>query len=299
MNRLTTAFRVCAVIGISLLFGSSTFASDYAGIGNWNEDANWGGTQPAITNLARIKAGESVTVTDTGEVALRLIIAQSESAGSAASTLTIDSGDLTLATTGSNAGLISMGTGGGNAILNLNDGTLNAVNYDSRATAGFANEFNISGGVLNLSSGLDLAAAGDANLTITGSTADINVGGNTTLGSTGSLNYVFDAAGVSTLKTANSFIIDAASMLTIDGSAFTAVAGTYDLATFTTVSGAFTDPANITISGFTGFDAAIAYDSDSMNLVLTAVPEPSSLLFSSFVFGGFVIRRRRRRKATC
>ena len=276
---------------VTLCLNSSIALGDeYTGTGNWNSDSQWGGSQPTLTDIARLSNNNHVTVTDPGELAIGLIISQGDTTSN--NSLTILSGSLSLATTDEDGGLIAMGTSGGSATLNIMGGVLNAIDLESHAEAVNFNAYNFSGGTFNLSGDADFVADGDVRLTLTGSSSDINVGGTTTFGDTTRLTYEFGASGVSSWNSTGDWLVSSLSSLVIDGSGYTGPAQTVTLANFSSIDQTFAE-ANLVISGFNNFNTKLIYTGTSMNLAITGVPEPSALGILGCAIAGLAFRRRR------
>lgn len=98
-----------------------------------------------------------------------------------------------------------------------------------------------------------------------------------------------NAIGVTTLNLRQ---VEAAQNLVIDASAYTGGAGDIDLITFASNLGG--DFGSVSITGLdAGLASAISYDADSVNLNITAVPEPAST--SLLALGGLALILRRRK----
>jgi hypothetical protein len=111
---------------------------------------------------------------------------------------------------------------------------------------------------------------------VTGSAANFSAT-SLTIESGSMLDFTFGPAGVTPVGLSGAFNVTSGALLGVDGSAFTGSAGSYDLVTFGGNTGTFADPADVTISGFAGYNAAVGYDSTRMFVTLSTIPEPSSL----------------------
>jgi hypothetical protein len=152
--------------------------------------------------------------------------------------------------------------------------------------------FEISGGAVNLSGQVRLGAG--AEIKIIGNDATIQFGRLNNQGAqTGTIRFVFDEDGVSTVNSAG-YINLSASTIIVDGSAFTGEAGSFDLFKGTTLSGlALTD--NISVSGFGSYGGAyVTQDADSGLVQLTVIPEPATVGLFIVASAGLMILRRLR-----
>lgn len=298
-----------AIASITVLAAVSVFATEWAAntTGNWDDDANWGGTEPGGSNLAAIRNGtQVVNVTLTGETANRLILGQI----SDDVTLNISSGDLTITSTGTNAENIRHATNPDvTAVLNLTGGSL-ILTDDSGGDDGSGDynligagpgvaELNISGGTLTV--GDDFFASGNGEVTVSGTgPTSISIADDATFNSTSQLTFVTD----STLAGVSPF--DVGDLLTLSSGTLTVNLTSYDfgansgadiiLTDYGTLSGTF---GMVNLIGGTGtLDYAFDQGGGDLAIALTsvsAIPEPSSFILVGLGLAGVACFYRRRR----
>ena len=131
----------------------------------------------------------------------------------------------------------------------------------------------------------------NSNFTIIGSAASFSAT-SLSVSDTGTLNFTFDSLGITSIASSGGLTIDAGADLTIDGSFYTGGASTFDLIEV----GSFTvgNEFDELVTGFTGFNTDLVYDGiGGVDLVLTAIPEPSSTALLGLGLGALVLRRRR------
>ena len=163
--------------------------------------------------------------------------------------------------------------------LSIGDTGLNAVaTYDLKGTG------MLSAAAINVRNG--------STLRLTGTTLSANAT-SLSLDGTSILDLVFGDTGLPPIALTGGFNVTTGAQLNIDGASYSGGGGVIDLVTFGGNTGTFADPANISISGFSGFTSAVGYDADSMYLSLTAVPEPASALLLLMGATGLLLRRRR------
>ncbi|MEM7457794.1 MAG: PEP-CTERM sorting domain-containing protein, partial [Planctomycetota bacterium] len=165
-----------------------------------------------------------------------------------------------------------------------------AVTASALTLGDASSTYTISDGSLSLSGGLTLNNVDGSTFSLSGDTADVGAG-NFTLNGASTLDLAFGATGINAIDVGNTFSISGSAILDIDGSAYSGGPATIDLVTFANLSGAFADPANINVTGFSA-PTSIGYDGDSMFLIV-GVPEPSSLMVLGLA--GFAMGCRRRR----
>lgn len=257
---------------ITCLATPASFADFLANTtGDWDVGANWeGGSKP--TDFTRISRGgydNSIVTLDTVETLTgtggRFIFGQGGSGGS----LTIVSGGslTTEGTTVHRNGQTSAFT------LTVQDGgAINVQNADVTSDAGSI--LNVDGGDLDFK-GYNVGGGSAGTVKMNSATATVDVSGTSSFGAHSTLSFDFNGGTTVSTWDTNNLTITSGAKLTIIANGTMGV-GTYDLVTYSgTRTGAYSDPADITI---TGLDAelvgTIGYDSDSM--FLTIVADPSS-----------------------
>ena len=187
------------------------------------------------------------------------------------------------------------GQSAGTDTITQTAGTVTARNLTVAGGGGVTN--TISAGTLSLSGGILLQTGVGSTFSVQGETAIVTAASLTmeAAGATTApeLDFLFGATGVSTIDLTGAFTVGAGSSLTVDGTSYTGGAGMIDLVTFGSNSGTFADPADINLSGFTGFTATVGYDADSMFVTLVPVPEPSSTALLGLGGLALILRRRK------
>lgn len=201
--------------------------------------------------------------------------------------------------------------GTGNATYNISGGSLSALNgniaigQDGIGTldvSGDANVQQAAGGLIFIGGGLGMATA-DGTLNITGSAATVS-GVNLQLaevvGSSGTINWVADAGGITSILTGATTFGPGTSSLSLDLSAdpLSSVLGTeYTLVDGTAgVAGTFTgigEGSIVNFIGGTGRGRLSYVGGDGFDIVLTVIPEPSTAILFGAGALGLVLRRRR------
>ncbi len=138
--------------------------------------------------------------------------------------------------------------------------------------------FKLSGGSFMTSGNAVLEATG--TLRVWGADPLLAVGNNLTVN--GALEIRPGRTGLNGVEVGGAFTVDAANArLTVGMSDYMGGPRTIELVRFTSLSGSFNSD-NIAITGLRpGQTASIAYDADSMNLVITVAPESASRLWFS------------------
>ncbi len=186
-----------------------------------------------------------------------------------------------------------VGQTGGGGTVNQSAGTFTTSNLS--VGSGATGTFNVSGNANLMASSVSLTNS--STLSLADDSANISSSSlNISAGST--LDFTLGASGVNAIDVSGLLTIDSGALLNIDGSGYTGGAGTIELVNFGSNSGTFTDPSNINISGFTGYNTVIGYDADSLFLTATAVPEPSSVALLGIASTALILRRRKKKLAT-
>ena len=293
--------------------GSTTVGTGSAGVGKMTLKA---GSSTALSS------NSAFTVTANSTLALD---GNSNSVGSLAGAGTVENANASAATLsagGDNtsttfSGLLQDGIGGGALSLTKSGNgalTLSGANTYTGLTTVNGGTLLITGnntaasGAVTVNSGGTLAGAGTAGV-IGGDTAiaaggafslvDGQVASLLTLSgeldisavTTGALKFELDAGGASDVVALDNLIM---SDLELSDFAFTdlggTAAGTYTLFDANSITGGFGAGATGTLFGF---DAELAQSGNNVVLNLTAVPEPSTALFSLLGISALVLRRRR------
>lgn len=182
------------------------------------------------------------------------------------------------------------GNGTQGTIEILSGGTLTTTLARSNSGSDRGNLIVSGTGTLNA----DLLRIEDSGfLFVDGHQASVNLGA-FNAEATGTLDFDFssNALGIKAITTSGAFTITTGSFLDIDLTDFTPATGTFDLVTFDSRVGSY-DLSDITITGLGGgLTASVAYDTNSMNLVI--VPEPGTFALLAGLTGlAFVMLRRR------
>jgi hypothetical protein len=151
----------------------------------------------------------------------------------------------------------------------------------------------VSGGNLTLDANVVLGYSKAAELKIIGDEATLNFktfAQTANNGTNGTVRFVFDETGVSTINVAD-WINLSASTLVVDGSAYTGGAGTFDLFTSSNLA-SIAATNKISITGFE-MGAYITQDINTDKVTLTVIPEPATLGLFMVVGTGLLIVRHR------
>ncbi len=193
-----------------------------------------------------------------------------------------------------NTGLLFGQIAGNTDVVNQTAGTVTT----NGLTIGEADvTFTMTGGVMNISGGMLMQNGDGAVFSLRGDTATISAASLTLEAADATtapgLDFRLGATGINPIAATGAFTIGAGSTLSVDGSSYTGGAGPIDLVTFGSNIGSFADPADISISGFTGFNTSVGYDADSMFINLTAIPEPSSAALLGLAGLALIFHRRK------
>jgi len=204
--------------------------------------------------------------------------------------LTIETG----AIVNSNGALnISQGQAGSGANVTQQAGsTLNlgtSLSMSGNGTGGTS--FFTTSGTLDIGNNLNAGLEFTSTFTVAGDTAAITVGGNVNAEANSIFAFNLAAAGVSEIDAAGAFNLTSGAALNVNGSSYTGGAGTINLFSYASAGSATEFAENV--SGFTNFTTDVVYTGTGVDLVLTAIPEPSSALLASLGAAGMLLRRRR------
>ncbi|CAA6692114.1 MULTISPECIES: PEP-CTERM sorting domain-containing protein [unclassified Lentimonas] len=297
----STNYTRFAAVAISLL---ATSAVSYGATRTWtglddtdptdyNTAANWNGAVPVLADTANldggvtelsggmtnsanalnVRGGHVFTIdNDTGTYTVTRNVNMSRSViGSSA--INILSGEVFF------GGLDMSGhdtTGGSSVVTVSGTGDLTIGGFDTLDVGGAAG-----------------TTVGTGTFAIVGDSASVEVTSNIFARATSTFSFTLGATGIDTIDTTGILSIDTGAGLTVVGSAYTGGAGTISLFSFDSLS----DAEEFTATGldsFTGLNASLVYNLTSIDLVLTAVPEPSTfaLLGGLFALTAVMVRRR-------
>lgn len=190
-------------------------------------------------------------------------------------------------------GARSITTDNGGGTLNIQGGSFTALGAASTDVLRLENNtINISGGTVSLTGGqvlladtTTLSVIGDA-ATITMDLLNLN-----TAGRAATVNFDFDATGISTIDN-NGFLNLSAGKLRIDGTSYTGGNATFDLFSSPNVASLSSDVI-VTGFGVEGVDYTFTQSTTENIVQLSVIPEPATLGLVA-VFGGGVLFIRRR-----
>jgi hypothetical protein len=245
--------------------------------GNWNDTAIWaGGNLPQASDSAYVRSNATVTVNSYTTPGLALV-----GAGwiNQTGTLTVGTGGVLNTTTlqagreptsGHSTGLITLNGGGEIKATGVQVGS------GLRATG----IMTINGGTFSASTvvlghNTELDDTGD-KFVINGSSAIIGTSSHFTINA-GTLEFNFDAAGISTLSVAGNMQYGSGSnakAIVIDGTAYTGGQNVFTLIT----AGNLIAFNEITLKGFgPEYEATYNYDTTAKALTVSVIPEPVTL----------------------
>lgn len=261
-NRKKSLTKIAAAsLIITCLLAPAGLAATYIGTGDWDTDANWSTlAEPTSADEARVEGGADVTVSLSGEVCDRYIIAQGS-----AGTLTITNGTLTTVSgVGHRLGQTSSG------VLNISGGSLTVQNAVQTIGSGVGGHgtLNVTGGDVNFDMSLQFGnSAGNGGvINITGDAATFDVTDDVEALDKSTLNYVLGSSSVTPLTIGGDLVVYDSAKLLIDGSVYNGSTKTIPLATFNSMTQRYFD---VSISGFSaGIAARVTYDSQAMNLFI-------------------------------
>ncbi|MFC5051823.1 PEP-CTERM sorting domain-containing protein [Rubritalea spongiae] len=205
--------------------------------------------------------------------------------------LTVEDAAVVNLTSGIN---ISQGVNGsGASITQLGTSDVNVggnLSLSGNATGG-TSSYTMSGGTLDITGDFNSGANYAATFAIVGNSAAVNVGGVLNANTDSLFDFTFGATGMNAINVTGVMSIFSGSELSIDGSSYTGGAGTINL--FSYGSAGTADEFAETISGFSGYNTDVVYGATGVDLVLSAVPEPSSSVLLCGGLGLLALRRRR------
>lgn len=207
-------------------------------------------------------------------------------------TLTVETGATVNTTSGIN---VSQGVNGNGANITQDSGSNvnigSTLSMSNNVTTGGTSFYTIAGGTLDITSNLNVGTAHAATFAVQGDSSTVNVGGALNAELNSIFNFAFGATGTNAIDVTGAFILDTGASLGVDGSSYTGGAGTISLFSYGSREG--TDEFAESVTGFTGFTTDVVYGVDSVDLVLTAIPEPSTSLMGLLGLGSIMLRRRR------
>ncbi|MDP4624024.1 MAG: PEP-CTERM sorting domain-containing protein [Akkermansiaceae bacterium] len=290
-NATFAAFAVLSSVpsdAATISYSSNVAGSDYAVGTNWN-----GGSIPGTTpgDGGLINANKSTTVSSvitTNPASLQI----QNALGTA--TINVTTGG-SLTTSSTNVGHNRTGTvADGIGVLNITGGTYSGGTVIV-GNAGIAEGIiNVSGaGTFNFGTmTVDRIAGTKGTINVTGSSASIN-GTSMTLNDNAFLNFTLGSAGVASISLSNAFTLNALANLSIDASLYAGGVGIIDLVTFATNTG--TTWNSVAINNLDpAYAGVVKFDTDSMYLEISPIPEPSAFVLLGLSVMGFTATRRRR-----
>lgn len=271
-NDHTVALNVDSTVN-SLVIARDTPAGTFATL---NVNAGKVITVNNVTRLGTATAGTIGTLNVTDGT----FVAKGATIISANSMVDINGGSFTVDNAAGSVGMNGAG------LLKLQSGTFSTTAVGDAITATFANNFEISGGTVNI--GNQSLFTGE--LKVVGDAAIISLDYlNNNAGANGDFVFEMGTSGVSMIDGTGSWMHLGSSTIEVDGSAYTGGTGTFTLFRSSNLASMSTDIANV--SGFTGgLSGTIAQDGN--DVVLTVIPEPATLgLITAFGGGLLFIRR--------
>ena len=293
-----------AVCGYSLNYVANVSSGDWQTVGTWNQTGTPGPADDVYIRGATVNSSRHVQVNGAaGSVNLLFI-------GEAGRGILTINADGSLSVTGAPGVQVARESiNGARGELYINGGSLTTSNLYVGAINNSAHVSNAGEGFMAITQGVL-----DAGTFTIGQSADrtgvfeINGAGSTITGNEltlmgySTIDFKFDATGISTLSFAG-IDLRAGSNVLIDGTAYTGGSATFVLFSASTAFSGY-DESIFSIGGFNEnfYTTDLSYDEVSRNVVLTvtasAIPEPSTyaLAFGALALG-FVAYRRKRAKA--
>lgn len=251
----------------------------------------------ATSQAATITIGGNQTLsgpTNEGE-----LVAANNGAGNSATALQVKNGYTLTVESGAIVNLgqainMSQGTPKGNDGANITQKAGSTVNIGStlsmsnNASDGNTSLYTMEGGLLDITTNMNVGSAFDATFAIEGSDATVNVGAAINASDKSTFSFDLGTAGVSSIDADGDMTIVSGAKLLVDGLSYEGSANTITLFSFASLTDATT--FDVTIDNLAGY--SLVYGTDSIYL---AVPEPSSfaLLGGCFALTSVMLRRRR------
>lgn len=263
-----------------------------AGNLNWTNTAIWfGGVVPVATDPVNIRNGSVITVNSYDPCSYITLGEGLTSTG----TVNVVSGGNLAVTSYIQLGRTSVSNARG--WLNISGGTVSASNIDIGKTISTVKPssgyLTISGGTLSASLNVGSATANDTAdiVTVIGSSATIS-GVNLDLYQTATLNFIFDAAGISKMAYSGTFSNYTGSTIIIDGSAYTGGANTFDLITAGTLTA---QNSTVILTNFAN-TATLNWGTEPGIVSVSIIPEPATIGMLGLGTLAIILFRRRMAK---
>ena len=166
---------------------------------------------------------------------------------------------------------------------------VNVANATITSDAG--STFNIYGGDFD-SKNYNAGSSSAATINVDSSSATIDVAGTSTFGANSTVMFDFNNGVLVSTWYTSDFTIGSGAKLEVLGLGSLGI-NEYELVNFSgNLTGSYADPADITITGLgAGLVGTVEYDADSMNLVVSAIPEPSSAALLGLGGLALILRR--------
>ncbi len=252
--------------------------------GLWSDTAGWGtGVVPGSADYGLVEGGKTVTINYAAPTVQGILAGMSPIASTG--TINIVTGGSITSTVKSEigrkaitAGLAAEGwlnisggsfTSAGTAPLSIGD-EVSGKHTTGHLTvsAGSLNSILIVGSNIAGDSGDTMTVIGDA-ATITGATFDLKT--------SGSLSFLFDATGISTMAYTGAATTYAGAQIIVDGASYAGGAGTFNLITAGTLGAENATVSLINFDGVEGVDYSYDWNTTDGVFSVTVVPEPATI----------------------